>query len=94
MQYENIYTIRASAPNYATASVTHKAKADTTVTVQLESKQISNSGGTVASGSDGSAAAQTEQVVDAGNYNVKYKSADNTMFKIVGVVLHVSKDGT
>ena len=91
MQHGSVYTISASAANYASASVTHKATSSTTVTVRLESTKSSASGGT--SGSGNSAAAQTEQVVDAGNYNVKYKTADNTMFNIVGVVLHVSKDG-
>ena len=82
MTYATVYTIAASATGYAPAAVTHKATTDTTLTIKMTAIDSSGSGGRP----------KTEQVVNNGTYNIKFKDAENSMFNVVSAVLHV-KDG-
>ena len=84
MTYSGIYSINAAASGYAPASMTHKATADTTLTLKLTPTSVPDSG---SGGSE-----TKEKVVDNGTYNIKFKDAENNMFNVVSAVLHV-KDG-
>ena len=86
MTYSTIYTIEATASGYAASAMTHRATADDSLTIKLTPTSTETSSSDASSSSSGK---KTERVVNDGTYNIKFKDAENSMFNVVGVVLHV-----